>query len=251
MEDVLDEAFDDPAERRAYEEFVAAQERGAEPFDLERPALVCRWRMAGKHVPLLNRHIRALAARHVNGTPLSPNLISWAKQHVEWSLAEGDVADPDGVLMLVVDVNGNAAMSTGPYAPLDEVTCAALVKRGADAQREAGETGVAPEVLCELRETSDGVELVFLDGGGAFGGDGAVGAREAGVASLVRQLAQTKGIPVTRDGFRSASLEDAHASADMFLASDEHGIVAASDRPIHPFVQLCIDGYKKLCDRAR
>ena len=28
-------------------------------------ALVCRWRMAGRRVPLLNRHVRALARRRV------------------------------------------------------------------------------------------------------------------------------------------------------------------------------------------
>lgn len=54
---------------------------------------------ARRQVPLLNRHIRALSQRLVQGRPLTTNMLSWAKQHVEWSLAEGTYADPNGVLM--------------------------------------------------------------------------------------------------------------------------------------------------------
>ncbi len=63
-------------------------------FELAEPALVCRWRMARRGVPMLNRHIRALSQRVVNGAPLTTNMLSWAKQHVEWSLAAGDYQDP-------------------------------------------------------------------------------------------------------------------------------------------------------------
>lgn len=239
MADVLDEAFDDPAERRAYEEFVANQERGAEPFDLDRPALVCRWRMAGKRVPLLNRHIRALAARRVNGAPLPRNLVSWAKQHVEWSLAEGDVADPDGVLMLVVDVNGNAAMSTGPYEPLADATREALRARAENAQVEAAEAGVAPEVLCSARDDAEGTVLTFW---------GQRAAGESGAASLVRQLAETRGVRVAREPFGA---DVAAEEASLFLVSDEHGVVLASDGAAHPFGRLCAEGYEKLRARTR
>lgn len=240
MADVLDEAFDDPAERRAYEEFVANQERGAEPFDLDRPALVCRWRMAGKRVPLLNRHIRALAARRVNGAPLPRNLVSWAKQHVEWSLAEGDVADPDGVLMLVVDVNGNAAMSTGPYEPLADATREALRGRAEGAQVEAAEAGVAPEVLCSVRDEANGTASLTFWGLPAAG--------ESGAASLVRQLAETRGVRVAREPLGA---DAAAEGASFFLVSDEHGVVLASDCAAHPFGRLCAEGFEKLRARTR
>lgn len=106
------ELFGNAEDQRAYEDFCANQE-AVEKFTLDKPALICRWRMSNKKVPMLNRHIRALSERLVQGEPLTHNMLSWAKQHVEWSLAEGDYTAHDGVLMLVIDVNGNAAMTVG------------------------------------------------------------------------------------------------------------------------------------------
>ena len=123
----LDSFFNSAEECAAYETFCAEQERGLEKFTLAEPALVCRWRMARRGVPLLNRHIRALSHRVVNGAPLTTNMLSWAKQHVEWSLAAGEYDDPNGVLMLVIDVNGDALMSVGPYEPLADCSRATLV----------------------------------------------------------------------------------------------------------------------------
>ena len=110
------ELFGNAEDQRAYEDFCANQE-AVEKFTLDKPALICRWRMSNKKVPMLNRHIRALSERLVQGEPLTHNMLSWAKQHVEWSLAEGDYTAHDGVLMLVIDVNGNAAMTVGEYVP--------------------------------------------------------------------------------------------------------------------------------------
>ena len=120
-----------------------------EAFTLGEPALVCRWRMTARRVPLLNRHIRALGARRLNGEAVPRSLLSWAKQHIEWSLADDTtVAVPDdGVLMLVIDKAGHAAMSTGAYEPLANIAAEALAYRALGARREADETGVAPEVL--------------------------------------------------------------------------------------------------------
>ena len=98
------ELFGNAEDQRAYEDFCANQE-AVEKFTLDKPALVCRWRMSNKKVPMLNRHIRALSERLVQGEPLTYNMLSWAKQHVEWSLAEGDYTAHDGVLMLVIDIN--------------------------------------------------------------------------------------------------------------------------------------------------
>ena len=181
----LDEYFNSPAERAEYEKFCAEQERGLEKFNLDKPALICRWRMANKQVPMLNRHIRALSQRVVNGEPLTHNMLSWAKQHVEWSLAEGSYPDRNGVLMLVIDVNGNAAMSVGAYEPLGSTSADALIERASQARVEAGETRIAPELLGVA--TASGVVL-------------AATAREylCGAATLVEQLAQTKGCGVER-----------------------------------------------------
>ncbi len=201
--------FDDPEEQRAYEEFCANQERGLEPFNLDAPALVCRWRMHNKRVPLLNRHIRALSQRSVQGEPLTHNMLSWAKQHVEWSLTEGSYTQRDGVLMLVIDVNGNAAMSVGDYEPLAATNRASLADRARLAQTEEGETGVAPEVLCAV---AAGQLLV------------AAGEHGCGALTLVEQLASTQGVVSRR-----AALEEVLDASCPFLVSDEHGVVVADD----------------------
>lgn len=250
----LDEYFNSPAERAEYEKFCAEQERGLEKFNLDKPALICRWRIANKQVPMLNRHIRALSQRVVNGEPLTHNMLSWAKQHVEWSLAEGSYPDRNGVLMLVIDVNGNAAMSVGAYEPLGSTSADALIERASQARVEAGETRIAPELLGVA--TASGVVL-------------AATAREylCGAATLVEQLAQTKGCGVERGLLGDAAsvgdasvahaalasvLDAAGAGAVPFLISDEHGVVVASDAPAGPAGELAAflaDACRKLFNK--
>lgn len=231
-----EELFSNPADEQAYEDFVANQEP-VEKFELAEPALVCRWRMSQKHVPMLNRHIRALSQRRVQGEPLTTNMLSWAKQHVEWSLAEGDYTAVDGVLMLVIDINGNAAMTVGEYAPLADARLETLAARAAQAREESAETGVAPELLAWVE---DGV-LSFA---------AAADEHLCGTATLVEQLARTKGVTVARTS------GVAPAGSAPFLISDEHGIVAATDADAASgadaeFVRFLADGYKKLCAQKR
>lgn len=233
MASELSALFEDDDDLRAYEEFCADQERGMEPFDLERPALICRWRMAGKHVPLLNRHIRALSRRRVMGEAISRNLVSWAKQHIEWSLAEGDYAERGGVLMLVVDVNGNAAMSVGPYEGLADASRAGLEARARASAAEEAETGVAPEVLCRI----EGSDLTVFH---------AEGTAPAGTLTLVEQLADTRGLTWSRVGLPPMLPE----GGTWFLVSDEHGVVPAEGAD-DPFIELCASGYESLRAKAR
>lgn len=185
----------------------------SDQFELNEPALICRWRMAGRHIPMLNRHIRALSQRTVGEGPLGRNLLSWVKQHIEWSLAEDASVDPDGVLMVVVDVDGRAAMSVGAYEPLADRSPKALEARAADARREAAATGVAPETLCLLRSG----ELV-------------IGASDEGLLcgtmTFVEQLARTRGLAVRFDPELAGVVEP---SDEVLLVSDEHGVVAAPD----------------------
>ena len=72
-----------------------------EDFALGTPALVCRWRLADRTLPLENRHLRALSRRVVDDAPVSPQLVAWAKQHIEWTLGSGASRYPDGVLMVI------------------------------------------------------------------------------------------------------------------------------------------------------
>lgn len=255
MADELEAYFDNDDERIAYEAFCAEQERGSDGFTLDAPALVCRWRMFNKHVPLLNRHIRALSQRRVNGAPLTHNMLSWAKQHVEWSLAEGSYPDRDGVLMLVIDVNGNAAMTVGAYEPLSDVALGALIARAAQARAEAGETGVAPELLCAV--TADG-RLVLA---------AAAEEQVCGATTLVEQLAATRVHAVARVLSAGADTKDGESTAEAqlaafraaagpraayFLVSDEHGVVPAAgnaadaDPEAAAFAEFLAAGYRKL-----
>ncbi len=206
-----EELFPNPEEQAAYEEFCETQEREAE-FQLDKPALVCRWRMAKRAVPMLNRHIRALSQRRVNGEPLSTNMLSWAKQHVEWSLDAGVYDDPNGVLMLVIDVNGNAAMTVGNYESLPDVSVEALCARAQEARAEQLETGVAPEVLCCIEG-----ETLYV---GASPEEHLCGAM-----TLIKQLAEVRGYQIKH---ASDLPQAALSNGSYILVSDEHGVVLAA-----------------------
>ncbi len=186
-------------------------------FSLGTPAHVCRWRLAGRSLLLANRHLRAFARRIVNDKPVSPELVAWAKQHIEWTLADGSHEHPDGVLMLIIDDAGAAAMTVGPYLPLAHSTARHLIGRACSAAREQEQTDVAPEVL-------------FVHTDGALYAAAAPDAGLGGCANLVVQLASTLGIPVTFESDLLDDLMEGSLEADgIFLASDEHGIVPASD----------------------
>ena len=186
-------------------------------FKLGMPALVCRWRLSKRQLPLENRHLRALLARRVNGAQVTTELVAWAKQHLEWNLDQGAVAYPNGTLMLIVDKEGRAAMTVGPFNPLEDTSAQALVQRAEAARTEAASTGVAPETLWAAR----GESLVW---------DPSEGETPSGAASLILQLAQTLGIEVqTHEGLADAIALGAPGFDEAFLVSDEYGVVPASD----------------------
>lgn len=188
-----------------------------EGFELGQPALVCRWRLADSALPLENRHLRALSQRVVNGGRVSTQLIAWAKQHIEWTLRDGAAEYPDGALMLIVDVQGRAAMTAGPYEPLKARSVAFLAERARMAGDEAEKTGVAPESLWLVR------------GDGLVWGCGQL-EQPSGAASLMRDLAKTLGIPVERRAWLAKDVLEGPVDFDeVFLVSDEHGVVPASN----------------------
>ncbi|OFK25271.1 hypothetical protein [Olsenella sp. HMSC062G07] len=189
----------------------------AASFELGEPALVCRWRLAGGRLPLENRHLRALRRREVGGEPVDVALVAWAKQHVEWTLPAGAARHPDGVLMLVVDTNGQAAMTVGPYEGLPDVTLRALGRRARRAELEGVETGISPESLWVVFE-------------GTLLWNVASGAMPSGATSLVEDLAHSVGLVVRRREGLLADLHDGEVvPSEAFLVSDEHGVVVASD----------------------
>lgn len=207
--------------------------KAEQDFTLGRPVLVCRWRLASGGLPMENRHLRALSKRVVNGQAVSTQLVAWAKQHIEWTLRDGSALNPDGVLMIVLDEKGQAAMTVGPYEPIDSPTAATLADRAIESAREAEETGVAPETLWVAR----GDTLVC-----------GMGAAEdaSGSVTLVCDLANTVGITVTREqGIAQGLLDNTLVYDEVFLVSDEHGIVCASDAAGPRGAKLA-EGYERL-----
>lgn len=207
-------------------------------FRLGKPALVCRWRLSNRGLPMANRHLRALGARRIAGQPVSPQLVAWAKQHVEWTLEEGSATHPDGVLMLVVDEAGQAAMTVGPYEELEHPTLGTLVRRATLSLTEARTTRVAPESLwaAEGDILVCGLPQEY---------------RLAGTTSLVLDLARTLGITVRLDEGLVPRLGHGRGRFDeVFLVSDEFGVVPASNVSGERSRRLAA-GYQRLLDSRR
>ena len=207
-----------------------------EGFELGDPALVCRWRLANRRLPLENRHMRALLARTVNGSRVTTELVAWAKQHIEWTLEQGSAEHPNGTLMLIVDVQGRAAMTVGPYMPLEDVTTRGLARRAGRASDEAYSTGVAPETLWIARN-----DVLVHDNGEGW--------RPSGATSLVEQLTQVLGIETReQEGLAEGVLTGSVSYNEAFLVSDEHGVVPASDAT-GKYGERLASGYEKLLER--
>lgn len=217
---------------------MAYAEETQPSFTLGDPAIVCRWRLCQGRLPMENRHLRALSRRKVGGEPVSRELIAWAKQHIEWTLEDGSAEHPDGVLMLVIDSAGKAAMTVGPYTELSAARLADLVGRATVSSREADETGVGPESLWIARD-------------GTFYWGIEPDCAPSGAATLVEDLAKTLGLPVRRvDGLPRKVASGEVEYDEAFLVSDEHGVVLATDAAGEQGERFR-SGYEKLMESYR
>ena len=209
--------------------------KAAQKFEFDNPELVCRWRLAGGALPLDNRHLRALSRRIVAQKEVSPHLIAWAKQHIEGTLKEGSQEYPDGVLMILLESNGQAVMTVGPYQSLEERSVLSLAGRARISQREEQQTHCAPEVFWLVK---DGRIIVGITEESV----------QSGATSLVLDLAQTLHEPIEFNPDVVAQVFDGTVEFDeAFLTSDEHGIVCASDAEGQIGERFLFD-YKKLCE---
>jgi hypothetical protein len=202
-------------------------------FTLGAPALVCRWRLRDGVLPLENRHVRALSKRRVNGAAVTPELVAWAKQHMEWSLDKSSAPYEDGVLMLVVDGDGKAAMASAEYEPLADTSADMLAKRAKSSVLEGEEAGVSPEVLVAVRNGSLKVGMPST-------------APRAGALSFLLQLAESLGIGFVMD----ENLPDSYKAVpfdELFLVSDEHGVVVA-DGFGGPVSERFADSYERILE---
>lgn len=186
-------------------------------FRLGRASLVCRWRLANQTLPLENRHLRALSARTLFGRQVPYQLVAWTKQHLEPTLQRDAAQKPDGVLLLIVDERGQAALTVSAYEPLSRRTARALAIRAREASAEAERTGVAPETLWLVRNE----QLVW-----GAGDDMSPSAS----ASLMQDLARAVGFSLVRaEDLASGVLDGVERYDELFLVSDEHGVVSASN----------------------
>lgn len=170
------------------------------------PVLTARWRLRNRALPLKNRHLRTFSQSGV-----SNGLASWARQHIEWTLAEGTAQYPDGVLVIAVDDQGRAVMSAEPFEPLPALNARDLLEH----VREQREQPFEGEVVWVARA---GGLIALTDAAKPL----------SGANSLVADLAKTLRMPVT---FVSADGEPfAPADGDeVMLVSDEQGVVGACD----------------------
>lgn len=194
------------------------------------PVIETRWRLQNGALPLKNRHLRALAARGVTSA-----LVSWAHQHLEWTLAEGSMEQPDGVLVLDVDDEGRAVMSIAPFEPLPALSAALLLDRVAGREAEP----VEDEVVWMCR---GGRLFVLSDADKPL----------SGANSLAVDLARTLHLEPTFEGH--AAIPDAlarlAAADECFLVSDEFGVVAAADHD-GPMARELASCYDKLLATAK
>lgn len=139
--------------------------------------------------------------------------------------------------MLMVDELGRAAMAVGPYEPLGDTSCAALIERARQAESEAVQTEVAPETLWAAQ---DGALIVNVGAGEAL----------SGAASLVSDLAETLGIAVERNPLL---IDDYQTSpqdfSEVFFVSDEHGVIAPLGAE-GPYARRFADGWQTLLEKA-
>ena len=194
------------------------------------PVIEARWRLQNSALPLKNRHLRAFTARGV-----SKALSSWARQHIEWTLAEGSMDTPNGVLVIDVDSEGRAVMSVEPYEALPAMSAELLVDRASGQQAQA----VEDEVIWTCR---DGQLYVSSDADKPL----------SGANSLIADLACTlHREPVYEGHADPAQVMGRLAAADeCFLVSDEHGVVTSSDHdgPVGRRFAAC---YAKLVAQAK
>lgn len=173
------------------------------------PVIEVRWRLQNAALPLKNRHFRAFEARGVTNA-----LASWARQHVEWTLAEGSMMQPNGVLVVDVDDQGRAVMAVEPYEPLPPLSAALMLDRVSGRE----ELAVEDEVAWTCR---GGRIYVLSDAEKPL----------SGANSLMVDLARTLRLDPVFEGRADVSdvLARLEPADECFLVSDEHGVVASAD----------------------
>lgn len=175
------------------------------------PSLSLRWRIASRDLPLKQRYYRSLREYG-----LSNGVISWVIQHVEWTLPEGSLQEPSGVLTLEFDQKGRACMDLQPYKKIIDTSAEGLFTYAEERGTHAHE-GIDSEVMWTADENA---LYVWTDKKAAL----------SAANSLIYDLARQKAYKLVYmlpdyDKF----VEQIKGGAEAFLVSDEHGVVQAKD----------------------
>lgn len=170
------------------------------------PELVLRWRLKSRQLVLKDRYLRTLPQ-----LGLPEGLISWIHQHIEWTLPEGSLANPHGVLQIEIDTGGRAQMEIVDFVPLEPMGADDLIAFAKDHGLHE-ESGIDSDVAWIVRDN----KLIALTCKTPV---------LSGANSLVAQLADTLQIPYTFDEQEKLQEDD-----ELFLVSDEYGFVPAADR---------------------
>ena len=141
-----EDLFSNPEDLRAYREFCETQQ-AVPDFQLDQPRLYAAgaWR-ADRFLCLTDISVLFRSAWYRSPPHHQYAFLGKAARGVV--SCRGRLCGSNGVLMLVIDVNGNAAMTVGAYEPLASTSHDALCARAELAHAEQIETGVAPEALC-------------------------------------------------------------------------------------------------------
>lgn len=186
---------------------------------IDDPELVLRWRLSHRKLVAQSRHLATLKARG-----LGQGLVSWCYQHIEWTLPEGTLKDPHGVLVIKIDTAGRAQMEVVPYSSLMPATASELIVY-AEEHGESMTSGIDSDVAWVVRPAAADktaapqTRLVALTSG----------LNElSGVNSLIRDLGRAQGFTVVCDENELAQHPLTEAD-EVFLVSDEHGVVPSTD----------------------
>jgi hypothetical protein len=184
---------------------------------VDRYPLTLRWRVHEGQIPLRQRHLRALKALN-----LPDPLMAWLLQRLEWATGSLLNKEEEGVLVLSIDPEKDVVVSLDAVREKPMLTSEHLVI----------EDGFVIGVQCEGTPLEGSVWF-------EYGGMLYASCEELTTATgtLVRDLAQTLGLPVEVCPQRSACATAAPATTSatatpattaIFFISDEFGFV-----PIH------------------
>lgn len=163
--------------------------------------LLFRWRYASRKIQLYERRLRSLAQFNIG-----PAVQAWVRSRLEWMQDNRLYEQPDGVLELSIDPEGDVAMRMHPVTEAPEFTSEQLSWND--------------DVLagCELEGT-----VWAISGEEAYAFPAEI--RHA-ADTFTRDLVTTLGKKMSDEPLAHSAFED----AEVFLVNDEYGIVACAGK---------------------